>query len=148
MALALHGPVHMSPATGACMTQDHGIFIHDLQLVAILQNAHFVGWRNCDNRENRTFWLPAFGAATGVIMRGLRGNLHDNGISGTVAGELAACKTFLARFSKALVDARVKRNRRSAAFCRLFLSWFLGLLRCFFCHVLFLPCWLNRPSLL
>ena len=55
------------------------------EFASVRGDADFIAWNNCNDREFRTCGLPAFAAATGVIVQGLGVNPDFNLIGRTQA---------------------------------------------------------------
>src|ERR1700730_16304876 len=68
MPLVLDAAEHVGPANLAGMPLDRCRSVDDVKLVAVLKNAHVVARHNGDHRKDRALRLPAFGAATGMVV--------------------------------------------------------------------------------
>src|SRR6185295_10411098 len=97
MRLVLDAAVHMGTAHLAGVALDGRRGIYDLQLVAVFRHFHVVARHNGDHRKSCALWLPAFGAAAGMVMSDVAGDgnldrlvlaLADQGASGEAARAL------------------------------------------------------------
>src|SRR6478752_2986115 len=97
MAFVLDAAVHMRAADFTGVSLDCRRRVDDLKLVAVLKHFHIVSRHHSDDRERRSFRLPAFGAATRVVVCDVTGDgdLHgfvlafaDKGPAGEIARAL------------------------------------------------------------
>lgn len=64
----LDASVHMCPAVFACVTQNGGFLIDNLELVAVGSHRDLVDGDDGDEREQSSLGLPACAAATSVLV--------------------------------------------------------------------------------
>src|SRR5260370_41639852 len=68
MPLVLDATIHMRAASLAGASLDGRRSVDDVKLVAVLEHLHIVARDDGDDGEGRPVGLPAFGAATGVVV--------------------------------------------------------------------------------
>lgn len=98
MVFIFDAAVHMRMALFASMSLNNRALVDDDQLLSVRDDADFIARNNCSDREFRTCGLPAFAAATGVIVQGLGVNPDFNLIGRTQALQGTArevCRTWL-----------------------------------------------------
>src|SRR5262249_15510092 len=82
--------VHAAPRAGVAL--DRRIAVHDLEFVGTFADRKLVARYNRHLRELRASRLPALGAATDVVVGGLRGDTDLDGTAGALAHQGAPGK--------------------------------------------------------
>jgi len=100
----------MDAASGAGMTLYGRGGVDNAKLVAVLEDRHLVARGNGDDREQSALRLPAFGAAAGMIVGGLRIDPYFDRTFGAVTREHSTGK-IRGRGRDAVIDGRVNRDR-------------------------------------
>jgi len=100
----------MDATSGAGMTPYGRGLVDHAELVAVLEDRHFVAGGNGDNREQSALRLPTFGAAAGMIVGGLGIDAYFDRAFGAVTSEHSTSK-IRRRGRDAVIDGRVNRDR-------------------------------------
>src|SRR5215510_14670011 len=99
-------PVHVYTAIPTRMSPDRGVRVHHLQLLLMCCDLEVFARRDGDLREQRASWLPAFGAATDVVMRALAFDRDRDLVGCALALQRTAGEVCGGRL-EALIDCRM-----------------------------------------
>jgi len=88
---------------------DGGRFVDDVEFIAVGSYRDGILGDHADDREEGTFGLPAFRAATGVVVCDVAGKGDFDLPGGAMAVELAALEAGVA-FRDAVIDGGVNRR--------------------------------------
>lgn len=106
----------------ARVTLNCGVGVDDVEFGSVLDDFEVVDWDDSDNGEEGSLGLPALGAAAGVVVGDVAGDLDFDLVGCTVALQRAAIEA-CAALGQAIVDSGVEIEGRHV-FGRL---WFSGL---------------------
>ncbi|MNE48738.1 hypothetical protein D3C80_1432220 [compost metagenome] len=109
MCAVLDAAIQVHAALAAGVPLNGRLGVDHRQFLGMLGDPELVARHHCDQGEQRALGLPALGAAAGVIVGRLRGNLHPHGVLGAAADEGAAGEILGTRLD-AVVDRRVNRK--------------------------------------
>lgn len=101
---------HVHPAALAGISLDGGGRVNDGQLLCVFGDGDGVAGNNADDGEQRTGGLPALGAAAGVVVSDVAGQLNNDLIGRAFAVEVTTGEVGVT-FGDAVVQERVKRGR-------------------------------------
>ena len=107
MVLVFDTSVQVSVALSARMALNGRLLVNDGELVRVCGDADFFPWDHGDNRKPGARRLPAFAAATGVVMQGLSVDSDLNLVGWAQALQRAAGKIDSRRFYP-VIQCRVK----------------------------------------
>ena len=99
----------MDAAFLAGIALDGGRFVDDVEFIAVGSYRDGILGDHANDREESAFGLPAFRAATGVVVRDVAGKGDFDLPGGAMAVELAALEVGIA-FRDAVVDGGVNRR--------------------------------------
>ena len=107
----------MRTARVACVSLNDSITIHDVELVGIGSDGQLFPWHDSNDAEQRRGGLPAFRAATSMVVSDVRVQRNDYALApGAFAGELASSLR-LAPFADSAIDQRVEFDRSDGLQC-------------------------------
>lgn len=91
----------------ASIALDCGIWVDDGEFVGVGYDFDVVDGHDADDREESSVGFPAFGAAAGVVVGDVSGDLDFDGVGAAVALEGSAAEVGVA-FGEAVVDVGVE----------------------------------------
>lgn len=114
----LDTPEEVHTAVLAGIALNGSFFVHNRKLRGIRCHRDGVSGYNTNNGEERTGWLPTFGAPTGVVVGNIASQSDLDLVGGAAAVELPTGEVTRA-WCDAIVDERVQRGCHSIRVCKM-----------------------------
>lgn len=108
---------HMRAAGVTSVALDHGIAIHDIELVSVGGNGELLARDHSHDTEERGARLPAFRASASMVVHDIRVQIDDNTFAPSALARQRTASLSLASFLHAAVNQRVQLDRCDCPEC-------------------------------